>query len=244
MKEPTQYLYGKHTLEEALAYRPDVIAQVLFSSDFDDDSLRHRVGNTDIKTQTFGAKHPPGGIKETDVHQGVFIRVNTDKLTQSYDDFREDLTVTSKTSLVVLGELQDPHNVGAVIRNAAAFGVDGVLIPKHNQAQVTAAVVKVSAGTAFQVPLISIGNVNQTITDLKERDFWIYGLDDDASETLPEQTFSTPTVFVLGNEAEGIREKTKEHCDKLIKIPTAGGQSLNAAAATAVAFYVQNQRAA
>ncbi len=234
----TDYIYGKHALEEALAHRPDVITEVLFSSDFRGDSLRHRVGNTDIPVHTFGAKHPPGGISPEDVHQGVVIRINTKKLVRFYDDFIADLEVTPDTSLVLLGELQDPHNVGAVIRNAAAFGVGGVLIPQHNQAQVTAAVVKVSAGMAFRVPLISIGNVNTTLIDLKDRDFWIYGLDVDADELLGDQEFQSPTVFVLGNEADGIREKTKEHCDKLISISLDDRcDSLNAAASTAVAFY-------
>jgi 23S rRNA (guanosine2251-2'-O)-methyltransferase len=156
---------------------------------------------------------------------------------RQYGDFIDDLDITPNTSLVLLGELQDPHNVGAVIRNAAAFGVSGVLIPEHNQAPITPAVVKVSAGMAFRVPLVSIGNVNTTIDDLKENDFWIYGLVEEGEESLTEQAFATPTVFVVGNEAEGIRKKTREHCDKLISIPTEGGQSLNAAASTAVTFF-------
>lgn len=241
-KDTTTYIYGKHVLEEALENTPEVVEEVLFASNLQDDSLRHRMQETDIPTHVFGPKHPPGGIREEDAHQGVVVRVDTRKLTRSYDKFIEGFEVTSDTSLILLGEVQDPHNVGAVIRNAAAFGVDGVLLPRHNQAQITPAVVKVSAGMAFRTPLVSIGNVNTTIRDLKERDFWVYGLSSEGSESLPDQEFETATVFVLGNEADGIREKTKEHCDKLISIPISDDcDSLNAAASTAVTFYAHNE---
>lgn len=233
----TTYIYGKHALDEALQHAPNAIKEVLFADTFKGDSLRHRAGNLNVPIHTFGAKHPPGGVESEDVHQGVVIRVDTNRLVRQYDDFMADLEVTPDTSLVLLGELEDPQNVGAVIRNAAAFGVSGVLIPEHNQAPITPTVVKVSAGMAFRVPLVSIGNVNTTIEKLKEEDFWIYGLAGEGKESLAAQEFGTPTVFVVGNESEGIREKTQEHCDKLINIPTLNGEPLNAAASTAVAFY-------
>ncbi|MEX2369134.1 MAG: 23S rRNA (guanosine(2251)-2'-O)-methyltransferase RlmB [Candidatus Paceibacterota bacterium] len=241
-KKETTYIYGKHALDEALRYAPQAIKEVLFADTFSDDSLRHRAGNLNVPIHAFGSKHPPGGVESEDVHQGVVIRVDAGKLVRQYGDFVNDLEVTENTSLVLLGELEDPHNVGAIIRNAAAFGVAGVLLPEHNQAPITPTVVKVSAGMAFRVPLVSIGNVNTTIADLKERGFWIYGLAGEGEEPLAAQDFATPTVFVVGNEAEGIRAKTKEHCDKLVKIPTADGQSLNVAASTAVAFYDWQQK--
>jgi len=241
-KKETTYIYGKHALDEALRYAPQAIKEVLFADTFSDDSLRHRAGNLNVPIHAFGSKHPPGGVESEDVHQGVVIRVDAGKLVQQFDSFIADLEVAENTSLVLLGELEDPHNVGAVIRNAAAFGIGGVLIPEHNQAPITPTVVKVSAGMAFRVPLVAIGNVNTTIEKLKKQDFWIYGLAGEGEESLAEQKFTTPTVFVIGNESEGIREKTREHCDKLVKIPTAEGQSLNAAASTAVAFYDWQQK--
>jgi 23S rRNA (guanosine2251-2'-O)-methyltransferase len=200
------------------------------------------VKNTEIPVHYFSGKHPPGSVSPEDAHQGVIAQIDAEKLLIDYEDFIQDLDVTPDTGLVLLGELQDPHNVGAVIRNATAFGIDGVLIPQHNQAPVSSTVVKVSAGTAFRVPLVSIGNVNTTIRNLKDCDFWIYGLEGDSKESLSDQDFKNPTVFVLGNEATGIRAKTKEHCDKLISIPTEESLPLNAAASTAVAFYSWQQR--
>ena len=133
--------------------------------------------------------------------------------------------------------MQDPHNVGAVIRSAAAFGLAGVLIPPHNQAPVTGTVVKVSAGMTFKIPMVSISNVNTTLRDLQASGFWVYGLDGDGSTSTVTEKFTRPSVFVLGNEGSGIREKTKEVCDDILSIPIHPQcESLNAAAATAIAL--------
>lgn len=102
--------------------------------------------------------------------------------------------MTKDTALVILGELQDPHNVGAIIRSAAAFGVSAILMPEHNQAPVTGTVVKVSAGMAFRIPLVTVPNVNSAIRDLKERGFWVYGLDGEAKQTLPKEQFDAPAL--------------------------------------------------
>ena len=236
------YIYGVHPLEEALTYKPEAIAEVLFAHNLQNDSLRDRTKNAGIRIKHFGAQHPPGGIDRAAAHQGVVMRVRADMLTTTFDEFTQNIDITENTSLALLGELQDPHNVGAVIRNAAAFGIDGVLIPEHNQAQITPAVVKVSAGMAFQVPLVKIGNVNMTIDKLKDAGFWVYGLGPGGDTSLPEEKFPNPTVIVLGNEAAGIREKTREHCDKMLSIPICENvDSLNAAAATAVSFYAFRQ---
>ena len=146
--------------------------------------------------------------------------------------------ITDDTSLLILGELEDPHNVGAIIRSAAAFGVSGVLIPQHNQAPVTGAVVKVSAGMAFRVPIVSVGNINNTVRDLKDKGFWVYGLDGEAEQTVSGETYEKPSVFILGNEGRGIREKTREMCDILLSIPmNPQCESLNVAASTAVTLF-------
>ena len=138
----------------------------------------------------------------------------------------------------MLDELQDPHNVGAIIRSAAAFGATGVLLPEHNQAPVTGTVIKTSAGMVFRIPLVKIGNVNQTLRLLKEKGYWVYGLAMDGSSNLQKTTFDTPVVFVIGNEGEGIRQKTLELCDIKITIPmNPRCESLNAAVAASVVLY-------
>jgi 23S rRNA (guanosine2251-2'-O)-methyltransferase len=237
MRDESIYIYGRHALVEALTKRPEMVERVYLGAPLDGDLAvlvhRHR-----IQTEKFDSRSIPRGVEASAVHQGYVGRVKQSKLVESYADFIERLTIDNDTALVVLGEVQDPQNVGAIIRTAAAFGIKGVLIPEHNQAQVTGTVVKVSAGMAFSIPLVSIGNVNTTLKDLKERGFWIYGLAGEAKQPLFKESFDAPTIFVLGNESTGIREKTLEMCDVPLSIPMHPDcESLNVAASAAVALY-------
>ncbi len=235
--EPT-LIYGKHAVREALMARPDVVRTLYVSDAARDGEMNALLKKTGIKGTPLDVKKLPRGVPADAVHQGLVASIDSSTLMQDYDDFVRDLTVTNDTAFVLLGEVQDPHNVGAVIRSAAAFGITGVLIPEHRQVQVTGTVIKVSAGMAFRVPLLSVGNVNQTIRDLKDRGFWIYGLDETATQSVAEEAFDRPSVFVLGNEATGIREKTLEYCDIPLKIPMHGqAESLNASASAAVVLY-------
>lgn len=231
-----EYIYGKHAVREVLSERPDVIVEVHAAADFSDERILSLVDqNAHIALKVLNEKNPPRGVSSKAAHQGVVAGILPSKLTVSYKDFKQTLTSEPGSALLVLGEVQDPHNVGAVIRSAAAFGLKGVLIPPHNQAPVTGTVVKVSAGMAFRIPLVTISNVNSTLRDLKEMGFWTYGLEGDGSTSTVSEQFSKPSVFVLGNEGSGLREKTKEVCDELISIPIHPQcESLNAAAATAI----------
>ncbi len=208
------YIYGRHAVEEALQNAPHAVSKVPF----------------DIKSL-------PKEVAEAN-HQGYIARVDIGKLMRPYKEFMSELEVTPDTAIAVLGELQDPQNVGAVIRSAVALGISAILVPEHNQAPITGTVVKVSAGMVFRIPIVSVGNINTTLRDLKDKGFWIYGLDETATQLITEEKFDAPTVFVLGNEATGIREKTREVCDILLSIPMSPKcESLNAATSGAIAFY-------
>lgn len=237
MHKDRTYIYGKHAVSEALQHMPHIIERVYLTAQFDDESLKALIAKKGLPTTSFPAQGLLG-IEKDAVHQGVVAEVSLATLVRPYRDFATNLAVDNDTALVLLGEIQDPQNVGAIIRSAAAFGIAGVLIPEHNQAQVTGLVVKVSAGMAFRVPLVSVGNVNTAIRDLKERGFWVYGLDEASPKPLPKEVFDAPALFILGNEAKGIREKTRELCDILVSIPMDPRcESLNAAAAAAVTLY-------
>lgn len=237
------YIYGKHALTEALREAPHSIKKVYFAGSMDDAKLRALVKKHNIPIAPLTAGKNPEGLGKDAAHQGAIGVVSADTLTISYQKFVDALAIGKDTLLILLGEVQDPHNVGAIIRCAAAFGASGVLIPEHNQAPVTGAVVKVSAGMAFRVPLVSIGNVNHTIADLKKRGFWTYGLAGEGAETIENEQFDAPSLFVVGNESTGIREKTREACDKLLSIPMHPKcESLNVAASTAVALYAWSRQ--
>jgi 23S rRNA (guanosine2251-2'-O)-methyltransferase len=235
MKHEIQYIYGKHAVAEMLAARPDVVVELHAAADFSATDILDQAETNNIPLKVLNLKNPPRGISSKATHQGIVAGIMPHKLTIDYKDFKTTLDTNEHSALLVLGEVQDPHNVGAVIRSAAAFGIKGVLIPPHNQAPVTGTVVKVSVGMAFKIPLVTISNVNSTLRDLQSQGYWVYGLDGDGTTSTVTEQFSKPTVFVLGNEGSGLREKTKETCDDIISIPMHPQcESLNAAAATAI----------
>lgn len=235
MIEETTYIYGKHAVKEVISARPALVRTVHLAPDFTDEGILDLIKQGKIARASFDPKKLPKGIAPDAVHQGIIAQVEIGRLLVPYDSFVKELKVTTDTALIVLGEVQDPQNVGSIIRSAAAFGIAGILIPEHRQAPLSGAVIKVSAGMAFRIPLVQIGNVNHTLEDLKSRGFWTYGLEQSASQSVAREGFEKPSVFIVGNEADGIRAKTLEHCDIPLMIPMhARAESLNAAVATAV----------
>ncbi len=240
-KSEKVYIYGKNALVEALESVPHVIKRVHLSPEINDPRLTHALKSRGIPVQIMDAGEARRKVGE-ESHQGAIAVIDASALVVPFGEFLDTLHVGKATSLALLGEVQDPHNVGAIIRSAAAFGLSGVLIPEHNQAQVTGTVVKTSAGMAFRIPLVSIGNVNDTLRTLKEKGFWIYGLAMEGNP-LPEEKFDAPAVFVLGNEGEGIREKTLELCDIKLSIPMHPRcESLNVAVSGGVVFNEWSQQ--
>ena len=231
------YIYGKHAVEEALLNNPTALDLILSTHPLPSNYIT-LAKESKIRLEKLNKDSMPKGVQKDVAHQGYIGRISLESFVRPYKDFVEKLKITPDTALVVLGEVQDPQNVGAIIRSAAGFGIAGVLIPEHNQAQINGTVVKVSAGMAFRVPLVKIGNVNATLKDLKERGFWIYGLDGEAQQSLSSEKFEAPSVIILGNENLGIREKTLETCDIPLVIPmNSNCESLNVAASAAVALY-------
>lgn len=231
------YIYGKHAITEALQHVPHAVKKVHIANGFDDKDVMAVIKQSGVAT----APLQQGTIDSLDkasAHQGLVGIVSLGDLIIPFEKYIQSVTATADTSLVLLGEIQDPHNVGAIIRSAAAFGASAVLIPENNQAPVTGTVVKVSAGMAFRVPLVQIGNVNQTVRMLKDKGFWIYGLAGEGANSLTTEVFNAPAVFVVGNEGAGIRQKTRELCDILLKIPMhPRTESLNAAVSASVTLY-------
>lgn len=232
------YIYGKHAVTEALTHSPHALERVFVVDKKAHQDIEHLTTKAGVGLSAVSPTSLPKGVDPEAVHQGLIGLLSIKRLVKPYADFIKNLEVTPGTALVLLDEIQDPHNVGAIIRSAAAFGAAGVLLPEHNQAPISGAVVKVSAGMAFKLPLIQIGNVNNTIRDLKGRGFWVYGLSETATRPLEAEQFDAPALFVLGNESHGIRQKTLEHCDLPLRIKLDPRcDSLNVAAAAAITLH-------
>lgn len=140
--------------------------------------------------------------------------------------------------LILLDELEDPHNLGAILRTADAVGAHGILIPKHRSCPLSSVVAKTSAGAVEYVPVARIGNVSQTLENLKKQGLWVAGADMDGTENYYEANLTGPIVLVIGSEGHGVSRLTKEACDFVVKIPMRGRvNSLNASNAAAILAY-------
>lgn len=140
--------------------------------------------------------------------------------------------------LVLLDELEDPHNLGALLRTADATGVHGILIPKRRSVSLNATVAKTSAGAVEYVPVARIGNIAQTLKKLKEKGFWVAGADMDGEKAYYEADLTGPLVLVVGSEGKGMSRLTKEACDFIVRMPMVGRiNSLNASVAGSILMY-------
>jgi len=180
----------------------------------------------------------------TDHHQGVALRVEAFPYAE-LDEVIARWRESGETGLLlVLDGIQDPHNLGALIRTAACAGAHGVIIPKDRAARVTPAVEKASAGAVETVPVVQVTNVARTLEELKGAGFWIFGADSGAAAPLFDQDYTGHMALVIGSEGEGIRPLVKKHCDLLVRIPLKGGvSSLNASVSGGILlFEVVRQR--
>jgi 23S rRNA (guanosine2251-2'-O)-methyltransferase len=146
--------------------------------------------------------------------------------------------------ILILDEIEDPHNLGALVRTAECTGVHGVIIPKHHAASFSTTVVKASAGATEHIAMAEVINIVHCIEELKEKGFWIVGLDAAGDKLYTGIDYAMPTALVVGNEGKGIRRLVRERCDHLVKIPLYGKvASLNASVAGALVMYeVAKQR--
>lgn len=230
------YIYGRHAIKEAFLHNPKCLRKVFLGENARDEQFEHDLKLSRIPLQILRPEDTKRMVGDA-VHQGFIAECDPDKLFVNLRDFLASNEFDASSAVVVLDELTDPHNVGAIIRSAAAFGASAVMFPEHNQVQATGAVIKASAGMAFRIPLVRIGNLNQALRALKEKGFWIYGLDMEG-KSITKEKFTTPVAFVVGNEAEGVHTKTLEHCDITLSIPMSeAAESLNASVATAVTLY-------
>ena len=167
----------------------------------------------------------------TAAHQGV-VALGAAKQYAGLDE------LSASDLLVVLDGVEDPHNLGAIVRTAHAAGAGGVIIPERRAAGVTDVVAKAAAGALEHLPVTRVTNINRTLEELKQSGHWIYGLDERGAETYDRVEYSTPTVIVLGGEGKGLHEQVRKHCDVVVRIPMAGRiSSLNVSVAAGVVLF-------
>lgn len=168
--------------------------------------------------------------------QGVVASADPIQLARDIDEVLEDLS--EPALLLVLDGVTDPHNLGACLRSADAFGVHAVIAPKDRAAGLSAVAMKAASGAAESVPYITVTNLARTLRDLKQQNILIIGTDDEAPGTVMDADFSGPAALVLGAEGAGMRRLTREHCDLLVRIPMFGQvESLNVSVSAGVCLY-------
>jgi 23S rRNA (guanosine2251-2'-O)-methyltransferase len=177
-------------------------------------------------------------------HQGVVAMVAPVAYVEIEDILAKARSLNEPPFIVLLDELEDPHNVGAILRTADAAGVHGVLIPKRRSCPLSATVAKTSAGAVEYVPVARVGNIAQTVERLKKEGLWVVGADADGDKTYYKADLRGPLLLVIGSEGQGLGRLTKEACDFLVSIPMRGKiSSLNASVACSLLLYeVMRQR--
>ncbi len=173
----------------------------------------------------------------TSAHQGV-VGLGA---ARPYADL--DSAAASARLVVVLDGVEDPHNLGAIIRTAHAAGAASLVIPERRAAGLTDVAAKAAAGAVEHLPVARVTNINRALEELKERGFWIYGLDERGTADYDTVEYGSPTAFVLGGEGKGLHEQVRKHCDQLVRIPMAGKiASLNVSVAAGVVLFEWKRR--
>lgn len=169
-------------------------------------------------------------------HQGIVALVSAHEY-MPFEELMENIQ-GKDANIIILDGLEDPHNLGSILRSCDAAGFDAVIIPKRRSVQLTDTVAKTSTGAIEYVPVVRVTNINQTIDKLKENNFWVVGSDGSGNMDYREMNAVGNTALVIGGEGEGISKKTLEKCDFIVKIPMVGEiTSLNASVSAALLMY-------
>jgi 23S rRNA (guanosine2251-2'-O)-methyltransferase len=231
-------LIGVHPVVEALrANRP--LERIVIAKGAGGHRLQEvidlaRTSGTPVRFEDRGALDRLAGAKS---HQGV-VALGAEK---KYAEL-EDVSATGEL-LVVLDRVEDPHNLGAIIRTAHAAGANAVIIAERRAAGLTETVGKAAAGALEHLPVVQVVNISQTLRSLKDEGYFIYGLDERGEQTYDEVDWPAKTVIVMGAEGKGLHEMVKKNCDALVRIPMAGQiASLNVSVATGIVLFAWRSR--
>ncbi len=234
-----QWLYGVKPVLEALEACPERIEKIWIAYGRSGPAVRRILALARQAKVPFSSRdraaldEKAGGAP----HQGV-VALTAAAEPVPFDGFLESLEPGSGILVALLDEIQDPHNLGAILRTACAAGVQAVLLPRHRTCPVTPAVVKASAGAAERVPLVRVGSTVRALERLRERGICVLGADPRAGQDLYTAELARDLCILIGGEGRGLRPVLKRLCDLVVAIPMPGPvESLNASVAAAILFY-------
>jgi 23S rRNA (guanosine2251-2'-O)-methyltransferase len=234
---------GVHAVYEALASHQQPVERIHIARDAHSARLRDILNLARLRGVPVRKEERAilDRMAEGAVHQGIVAVASAFE----YADF-EMLFKPEKPLVVILDGVEDPHNLGAVIRTAEACKASGVVVPERHSAPLTSTVIKASAGASVYVPVVRVKNLVAAIDEMKHRGLWIVGLDPAGTREWTEFDYKGPVAVVLGGEHRGLRRLVREHCDALVRIPMLGNiASLNISVAAGIILYeVVRQRGA
>ena len=223
-------VYGRNVAKEILKNNKK-IKEVLLQDTFDDKEIISLLENKNINIKRLNKKEISRFDKFS--HQGIILDIEDFSYTDVEDFFDEE-----NAKVVILDHLEDPHNLGAIIRTAEAAGINGIVIPKDRSVEVNSTVMKTSAGALENMRIAKVTNLTSTIKDLKDHGFWIVGTAMEADYDYREIDYSGKIALVIGNEGNGISKSVKDSCDYIARIPMNGKiNSLNASVAAGIMIY-------
>jgi len=246
-KGAEKLIYGFHAVLARLRHDPGGVLDIyldLTRRDARARDLVHQARDAGVKLAQVEADRLERLVGKAARHQGVVARVRPVALSHSLDDILD--AVEGPPLLVLLDGVTDPHNLGAILRSADAFGAHAVVAPKDNAVGLNATVEKVASGAAETVPYLMVTNLARTIEDLKERNVWVIAADMDGDRPLSGIDCTAGIAWVLGAEGAGIRRLVRQSCDQVARIPIGGTvESLNVSVSAAVCLYetVRQRRA-
>jgi 23S rRNA (guanosine2251-2'-O)-methyltransferase len=235
-----EILYGFHPVYEALRADRRTFQEIYISKQTHAKRIERIRSAADRKNILLKEASPAKlqSIGGSVSHQGVIARVTAYPLADKADLLKRGSSSARSPFVLLLDQIVDPHNLGAIIRTALCAGIDGVIIPKDRSAYPTPAVSRISAGALEHMRVAQVNNMVRFIKTLKDQDVWIVGLDQDAGQPIYAADLTGAVGLVVGGEEKGIRPLVKRNCDFLISIPQSGPVgSLNASVAGAIAMY-------
>lgn len=234
----SQILAGFHAVVARMRHAPDSIREIYIEASRKDKRMQSLVDQAEknkIRIHPVSVERLDGLAKGVR-HQGVVALAEHKQLAVNIDDVLD--VIEGPAHLLILDGVTDPHNLGACLRTADAAGVHAVIAPKDKAVGINATVQRVACGAADTVPYIMVTNLARTMRQLKERDVWLIGTDDQASGTFHDVDATRSIAWVMGAEGEGMRRLTRETCDELVRIPMQGSvESLNVSVASAVCLF-------